>query len=525
MAHLVINAPLKKVELGEDRATVTRVGTLSASALEGRTSCTLEIEAVSPVIVDKTVQCAVTSGAATPSGLRVARRARVETASKPAEIADLEGRIRKKKSDLTLLQRNAETAAGECQGNMATYSLLLDDIARDVSWGRGDAALWAKSFDSAEEATTAALERIFEGAKAKEDLEKEIADLEQQLLVLKTPSTAVHASLLIDLAPCEPADNRARDVDIVLEISYVVPGAGWRPIHTADLSDKMDRVRFSVEGAVWQNTGEDWSDVEAVFSTERPSLGTAAPLLESDVLETTRADRVVHVETREEEIFQCGLGRTETVSELSGIDDGGEAVTLKGLSPLTLLSDGRPGRVPLFSFESEASCSYRLVAEMDESVLLVGRLSNLSAHPILPGPVELIKNRGFIGRTEIKYTAPKERFELGFGPDDSIHVVREKETLPQKERMLSSFTETPYRVRLYIANLVNSPRKIEVTERILVSDIDKVRVTVDAKNTRPLASPDENGFVRWTVDLPPYETKKICLAYEIAKHTDVVGLE
>jgi len=46
----------------------------------------------------------------------------------------------------------------------------------------------------------------------------------------------------------------------------------WRPLHEARLFAD-DRLLMSSSAVVWQNTGEDWSNVDLSFSTALSSLG------------------------------------------------------------------------------------------------------------------------------------------------------------------------------------------------------------------------------------------------------------
>ena len=54
-----------------------------------------------------------------------------------------------------------------------------------------------------------------------------------------------------------------------------------------------------MKSIVRRDTGEDWNDVDLLFSTQRPSLGTEPPLLSNDVLRLKKKEAQVHVETRE----------------------------------------------------------------------------------------------------------------------------------------------------------------------------------------------------------------------------------
>src|SRR5439155_823052 len=78
----------------------------------------------------------------------------------------------------------------------------------------------------------------------------------------------------------------------------------------ADLGeDAALRVDFGCEGVVWQNTGDDWNDVDVVLSTMRQSLGAEPPSLTSDILDVVPKSATIRVETRDQAVEE-NLGST-----------------------------------------------------------------------------------------------------------------------------------------------------------------------------------------------------------------------
>lgn len=75
------------------------------------------------------------------------------------------------------------------------------------------------------------------------------------------------------------------------------------------------------------------------------------------------------------------------------------------------------------------------------------------------------------------------------------------------------------KVEIALSNLGGEPRQVLVTERIPVSEIEDVEITLsDAGGARP----DQDGFLRRDVDLAPHATAEITIAYEIRASSKVV---
>ena len=65
-----------------------------------------------------------------------------------------------------------------------------------------------------------------------------------------------------------------------LDVSYRLPGAGWRPAYEARAETGTDAVELVSYGLVRQRTGEDWRDVRLTLSTAKPTIAGSMPRLE-----------------------------------------------------------------------------------------------------------------------------------------------------------------------------------------------------------------------------------------------------
>jgi len=512
-----LNAPVAEVTLTEDRAHVRRRGRIDLSA--GRH--TLCLGDVAPVLVDKTLLVTVEQGDAHVSDARVRRERIVTSEGRPEAVRELDERLRELGREQHRLAAERDALGREESGVQAVGVLCLAEIAEDALWGRVEPESWSRELAELRQKRELLRDRGTELSQRLARVREEVERIEARRSAGVSPATATATSIHIDV-------TLARDAEISLRIDYLVPGAAWRPYHTAHLvdPDTAPRVRWECQGCVWQRTGETWEDVVLFLSTERPSLGAAPPLLESDVVVASRKGSAVVVETREKEIHTAGLGAGAIGADraVPGIDDGGEALHLQARAKATIPSDGRPYRVPIFELESPAEAQLVLAAELAPAVLLRTRQENTSSRPILAGPVDLIRSAGLAGRTSTLFVAPGERFELGWGPDAALRVHRQARTLELESKMLSSWSSVPHRVKVHISNLGPDSKAIEVTERVPVSEVEKVKLVVDKRKTTDGAQPDDDGFVRWDVTVGPFGRETVRLGYTIEKHQDVVGL-
>ena len=509
-----ITAPIVEVTLLEDRAHVVRRG----RAVLPVGLSTVVIEDTAPAISDKTLNASIAVEGAKVLNVRAKRSMRILESDKRDDLQKLHQRIDEITHELKRSEAQIEMLNHEQNLIDEVISQTLKEFAEDAAWGRQTEDTWNAQLQELTAREQGLRDSVLELHQRNEKPNNELADLRTQLANAQDPASIkqcrIEATLQIAVAG-----------EYQIQFDYIVPGACWRPCHTAKLSlTPRPSVLFECDGCVWQNTGEAWDNVTLYFSTQRSSLGAEPPKLSSDILNVQRKQQVVVVETREQEIFTAGLGSTQAqkAQELPGIDDGGETLNLKAGHPASVPSNGRPYRVNIFSFESACQAEYVLMPELSRCVFLKTILANYATSPILAGPVDLIRDSGLAGRTSLLYIAPGEQIPLGWGPDSAVRVSREHTELDPETSMLGSWVSKEHRIAIHVSNLGREDRTIQVTERIPISELEKVQIAADAPNTSNSAAPDANGFVHWTVALKPHGRQSLKLRYTMKKHKDVV---
>ncbi len=476
-------APITRVLVAEDRAFVRRQASFSVPPGLSR----WRLEGLSPVIVDKSLNLQV-SGSTRVVSTQVGRR-RTQAEATPEFI-------RAPQPDCQELE--LELLRDETRSADLLYQELLMAIEEQAAWGTAAPEEWERQ-----------LNEILEW----KDL------LEQRQLALLRPaqvrphvfpvhhSGARSAEVLIDLE-----SQGGHDVELRLE--YCVPLAAWRPYHQAEWLG--DRVHFYAEGCVWQNTGEDWNEVELVLSTERQSLGVIPPPLPEDYLNTRKRNGEIRLQQREVQVATLPVSPPH---EIPGIDDGGQLFSLAVPGRCTLPSDGRAVRVGLFDFDCPASMQNLLAAEVNPQVVQWTQLQNSSRWPLLAGPVDLLREAGWVGRTRLGLVAPGEDFRLSWGPQPNLRARRAAEQgAPEKDDLLGGWSRTRTQTTVTLSNLSAETQCVEVLERIPVSEIKQVQVHLEGD-----LKADENGFLRWSLELGPRSKQVVELAFWMRRRKNVVA--
>ncbi|MGA9380887.1 MAG: mucoidy inhibitor MuiA family protein [Phormidium sp.] len=529
--ELTLDAPVSVVTLLEDRAQVRRIGKTQLNQGLWR----IKILQVAPVLSDKSLRAEFLQNypEARIDDVRVRRQMLVKQEDKPEEIKALESEIRSLTTSLNNITEDRQHLESCFEKINSILTKGLEELPIDAVWGQIDPKTWREQISSLFKQLRDLRAETWNKYHTQEDLQEKINHLMTKAEALSRPDMIYTAWIEADLMIPQTGEYE-------IAFDYVVPNAIWRPWHqarllleerTEDPTTKRTKLSFRMDGCVWQCTGEDWQNVDLVFSTARASLGTEPPLLTDEELNVKEKSKQINIQLRQQKIQTTGLGTGVTASGaeapttviLPGVDDGGEVRNLRPTRKATIPSDGRPYRVPIFSFETEADIEYVLMPEVSCQVVLKSEQTNTAKLPILAGPVDLVRTSGFVGRTSVLFIAPGERFALGWGPDGAMRVQRST-TQKQEQDHLTKWNIITKTVRLFLSNIGAEPRTIKTTERLPVSELEQVKIEVIAEKTTEGVQPDENGFCTWNFSLSPYSQLEASLVYKISSAPEVKGI-
>ena len=498
--NLSADVPVSEVLLTEDRGMIARQGVLDWSGGAG----VVIIDEVAPVLVDASLQVACDAGAV---GRVAVRR---YWAGQDTSALAASARLRRE----TVSQLSAESVRRRSQRERAEglLSTLSAGISAAASAGIGEASQWAADL-------AAVHDRLLARGDAEQDALAQQAEAAEALAkiaaAIESASAKWRLRARVEVALDAPAGP------VTLTLRYLVPAAMWRPAYRASLVD--DVVTLSAQATIWQRTGEDWPAVPVALSTARPSTGATLPPLYTDQLslrdKTAQERKVIQARSFQQSIQKASL--TDDDAGLPGVDDGGEARHLTTARPIAVPSTGRPHRALVAAAEASAQVRYRCIPELMRLVFREVALVNPLPHPLLAGPVTLIADGGTCGIGEIPFVASGERFPLSFGSEDNISVRYER-TAEIEDR----FAVSDYRWLLQRAELTNtgaSAVSVELLLRVPVSELAQVKVVLDRdkRSDSDMDGPDEQGFVRFVVSLPPGQSVSRRVAFRVEKASNV----
>ena len=375
----------------------------------------------------------------------------------------------------------------------------------------------------------------------KRALDRKITSLKQQLSQIRTGRTAsMTVSLRVNAAAAAKAE---------LELSYQQPGASWRPIYELRLDSEQQASELIQMAEVRQRTGEDWSDVELTLSTARPNVNAQLPELETWFIDIFEPRPLAKTTTESRSLDRLATSAqapaaTEMADESVIAGEGFKADSLKPAELATaeiqsgeFAADYRiPGRIDLKAdqaahkfaiskIDMATKVAVQAAPRLYPGAYLYGEVTYEGEAPLLPGPVALFRDGGFVGRSHLELLRPGEQVKLSFGQDNRVEVDYR---LEQGERSEQGIINKDQRIeRRYIAEITNHHgRAIEITllDQLPVPRDERIKVEALKGSTAPSERDvrKRKGVLAWRFLYEPGGTRTIRFGYSVTHPKDTV---
>jgi uncharacterized protein (TIGR02231 family) len=517
-----------RVTLFEDRAEVVRAARIPVEA----GMSWIALGGVSPYIDERTIQARAPAEGFRVHAARVRWIVHYERAVGREALEALEREMKEAgaRDDaaaqaLDRAQRR-ETQATQLMSQWLSGVAIVPRRAADAE----TRARWSASYAAVDEACRRALDAQGSAReqRARAAEEYRLARKRLDAATREHPRFEAVIEVQIEAPRAAEADIGSGRCYADVEVVYRVPCAVWRPEHLARIAGSPQAGQVTLEivtwATAWQCTGEVWEDVEARFSTARPARAASPPTIEDDVISSRKKTDLersrVTLEAREQTIAVAGVeGAARAVDEMPGVDDGGEPVVLAPRERITLASTGEPFRVEVARVTLPATLQRVLFPERAPVAHLRAAATLTQGGPLLAGPVRVARGMSLVGRSKLDYVGKGEPFEIGFGADDGVRVRRTRDE--ERDTVTLIGTQKLRRtVKIYLVNLSAEPKHVLVTERVPVSEIQDVEVSlIEAGGWRFTRG---DGFAEMAVDLAPRATRTLTLVYEIKAGSRVV---
>jgi uncharacterized protein (TIGR02231 family) len=538
---LTLTAPIVRVRLHPDEAWVTRTG---RARVEGAGVHRVRLGNLPAGLRLEDLQVSAKG----PGGTRlgdVSVKAEVRTVAETPEWQRLEAEretLRDRRDALEAQRDSLQTEQKFLKELQATHSKELSGrlpyalpTAQSLAdFGKGLQQRLAALMREERRATR----DLAELAKAEQRVEAEMAQRQGQQRT--APS----------LVQVEVATASAGTVEV--ELSYRQTRARWRPVYEARLAEDRKTLSLVLNAAVTQKTGESWAGVAVEISNARPSRGLAfqsfagpevvtpgyqrlresagAPVAVSaqGFADGARSNTFAYSPAPPKPVAEAPMTVAEAPEATLQEEASGLAATWSLEGPKDIPSDGEAHRFRMLKRDLEPTLALVAVPRLEDRVQQVARFEAPGGFPLFPGaPVTHFAGTQRLGESQLELPAPRQPFELGFGPVKALRVALRK--VDRTEETVGTFSKEhqwTLRDRIELANDGGTPLTVEVQDRVLKSEVDTLKIAT-LPDTTAGSTERIPGVRTWVVAVPAKGQGTVTVATTVRapQGTELEGLD
>lgn len=360
-------------------------------------------------------------------------------------------------------------------------------------------------------------------------IEKQTLRLRQQLSVFNFKENAKN-NVIVVLVEMPEAGK------ISGNLKYNVQKTGWAPSYDLIAQDISGNIELKYKAKVFNNTGNDWENVNLKLSTGDPNLSASVPLLDPWHLNTSSFKKigkmsysVPQAQSRNQQQidsrFSNGEGRLQNAHTGDLMGNTGPTVNMTTIevSELTtefeiektysIPSDSRPYIVEITEYDLEANFSHISVPKLDKDAFLLAKIAGWEKLDLVPGSSNVYFAKTYVGESYINTRNVEDTLGLSFGRDEKILVTRKKVEEFSSKNVIGNWKKDTYTYEIIVKNNRNRSISMELNDQVPVSQDSDITVSIEEISNAKLDEAD--GKLTWNVNLGPGEAKKYKVSFTI----------
>ncbi|MBZ4023171.1 hypothetical protein CKO11_11960 [Rhodobacter sp. TJ_12] len=311
-------------------------------------------------------------------------------------------------------------------------------------------------------------------------------------------------------------------------ISTYVDQAGWAPSYDIRLDSGSETLVLDRYVSVHQATGEDWTGVNLVLSTARPSERAAPSTLWPDRRrigppEPAALSRQAMSKLAEFDEMPMVEAAPAPVADRMDMQMQGETVTYRYPNRVDIRDGVEDLRLKLDRVERPVTVLAEAVPLRDDTAFRVVEGVN-GGEPLLPGEAVLWLDGALVGGTDLPLVAAGDKLRLGFGAIDGLKLKR---VIPQANEgdrgLIAKSNARSERVEITAENLTDKTWPVRLIDRVPYSEQEDLQITHSATPPETHADwDDKRGVLAWEFELAPGAAQTITLETLMRWPTDQV---
>jgi uncharacterized protein (TIGR02231 family) len=345
--------------------------------------------------------------------------------------------------------------------------------------------------------------------------------------------------------------------EVPTSLKYLVSDCGWAATYDLSAQDINQKINLKYKAQVYNNTGNDWDNIDLILSTADPRLSASHPVLTPWYLSnyigtyTTRiadysAQEVTMDEVRsnaissinianqraydnyynkdKQQAFQFGVAENtfklqeqqnvgNQTAQMETIDISELSTEFEIENKFSCPSDAKPYTVNVKDMHLDATFSHVTVPKLDGAAFLMAHIVGWQELELIPGKTNVYFGGKYVGVSEITTRNVSDTLSLSFGRDNKVMVLRKLKKEYSTKKVVGSSKKDSYMYEVAIRNNREAPIRIEVYDQVPISKSNEITVSVDELSGT--SKDPETGEVKWILSIDPSKVKSKSLGYTI----------
>lgn len=307
--------------------------------------------------------------------------------------------------------------------------------------------------------------------------------------------------------------------ETMLTYTYTLTGCGWLPLYRLDARPQAREIRFAWEAEVWQNSGENWNDVNVALATGRPLTSFTPADIAPWIIKArpeTRQDIKQEIKTKAKRTSdKVKVAPQTSLTGASSTDE--EAAPPVPQGAFILLNAGRKtvptgARHKIKIREEIWSADFSYLARPGQGPqAFISAFFRFSETKEIPaGTAFFFHNGAMLGKRN--FALSEQEGTLFFGQDPLITVT--SHLLSKQDGSASGKEKKSYH-RQWRFDAHNSrpfPVRLRIEEARPRSSDERIKITL---NHDPPPSEQKPELLIWEIELPAGEKKSIHFGIDI----------
>ena len=358
--------------------------------------------------------------------------------------------------------------------------------------------------------------------QARVSLQKELQQLQKELLqkieALRLNNITISAVLM------SPKAQRVK-----LSLIYQNNQAGWTSNYDLKVESLDKPVKLSHKAVIYQNTGEDWTNVNLELNTGSMLANGQIPTLYPDFLYPIQAQNIRGARAD-------ASPRMYKSSTAESFDDMAKDVVFSANSANSIstnlmsrsfiiaekvsIASGKQETNLLRDLEIPAFYEYQSIPKLDPAAYLIAKIYDWTDYQLEDGEISLYNQGNYVGTSYLNANSGSDSLELSLGKDADIVVQRERLKEESGNSFLGSRKTASYAYELKVFNKKASAIDLVLIDHIPVAQHEdiKVEMEIDKLKISQLAQ----GEIRWKINIPAKTEVSKKLRYKVSYPKDMM---